>query len=89
MRPAPLSPSAAGQPQPAGCKLLRGCDTRCLRPAPLLPSAAQVNYNLLAVNCFMAVTGIYQLQRKVRHDLEQSGKEQPTATPAAAAAAGA
>ena len=51
--------------------------------SPLLP---QVNYNLLAVNCFMAVTGIYQLQRKIRHDLEQSGKEQPTATPAAAAA---
>jgi hypothetical protein len=45
----------------------------------------QVNYNLLAVNCFMAVTGIYQLQRKIRHDLEQSGKEQPTATPAATA----
>jgi hypothetical protein len=52
-----------------------------VKPLPL-----QVNYNLLAVNCFMAVTGIYQLQRKIRHDLEQSGKEQPTATPAAAAA---
>jgi hypothetical protein len=30
----------------------------------------QVNYNLLAVNAFMAVTGIYQLQRKIRHDME-------------------
>ena len=28
-----------------------------------------VNYNLLAVNAFMAVTGIYQLQRKIRHDM--------------------
>lgn len=30
----------------------------------------QVNYNLLAVNAFMAVTGIYQLQRKFRWDME-------------------
>jgi hypothetical protein len=30
-----------------------------------------VNYNLLAVNFFMAITGIYQLQRKVRHDMER------------------
>lgn len=29
-----------------------------------------VNYNLLAVNAFMAVTGIYQLQRKIRWDME-------------------
>lgn len=29
-----------------------------------------VNYNLLTVNIFMAMTGIYQLQRKVRHDME-------------------
>lgn len=29
-----------------------------------------INYNLLAVNAFMAVTGIYQLQRKIRHDME-------------------
>jgi hypothetical protein len=27
-----------------------------------------VNYNLLAVNFFMAVTGGYQLSRKLRHD---------------------
>ncbi len=30
-----------------------------------LPYAAQVNYNLLAVNFFMAFTGIYQLSRKI------------------------
>jgi hypothetical protein len=30
----------------------------------------QKNYNLLAVNAFMALTGIYQLQRKIRYDLE-------------------
>ena len=29
---------------------------------------AQVNYNLMAVNAFMAMTGLYQLQRKLRHD---------------------
>lgn len=29
-----------------------------------------VNYNLLAVNLFMAMTGIYQLQRKIRYDME-------------------
>jgi hypothetical protein len=40
-------------------------------PSPL-PSPAQVNYNLLAVNCFMAVTGIYQLQRKIRHNMDKS-----------------
>ena len=28
----------------------------------------QVNYNLLTVNAFMAVTGIYQLGRKLRLD---------------------
>ena len=28
----------------------------------------QVNYNLLAVNAFMATTGLYQLYRKVSHD---------------------
>ena len=30
-----------------------------------------VNYSLLTVNAFMAVTGLYQLQRKLRYDLEQ------------------
>ncbi|KAL4428355.1 hypothetical protein ABPG75_002444 [Micractinium tetrahymenae] len=34
------------------------------------------NYNLLAVNAFMAVTGLYQLQRKIRYDLEHSGSKQ-------------
>jgi hypothetical protein len=29
-----------------------------------------INYNLLAVNAFMAVTGLYQLSRKIRHDME-------------------
>lgn len=32
-------------------------------------SSAQVNYNLLSVNAFMAVTGAIQLFRKVSHDL--------------------
>jgi hypothetical protein len=40
-----------------------------------------VNYNLLAVNAFMALTGMYQLSRKVRHDMQQ-----PQLPPAAAAA---
>lgn len=31
----------------------------------LLCTALQVNYNLLAVNCFMAFTGFYQLSRKI------------------------
>ncbi|KAK2080745.1 Mitochondrial pyruvate carrier 4 [Prototheca wickerhamii] len=35
-----------------------------------------VNYNLLAVNAFMAMTGIYQLSRKIQHDMEI--KEQPS-----------
>ena len=39
-----------------------------------------VNYNLLAVNLFMAVTGLYQLSRKVRYDMEHKGGQ-----PAAAA----
>jgi len=34
-----------------------------------------VNYNLLAVNIFMAATGIYQLSRKVTYDMEH--KEAP------------
>ena len=37
---------------------------------------AQVNYNLLAVNAFMAVTGLYQLQRKIRWDMEQKEASQ-------------
>ncbi|GIL71319.1 hypothetical protein Vretimale_2830 [Volvox reticuliferus] len=35
-----------------------------------------VNYNLLAVNAFMAVTGAYQLFRKISYDMAQ-----PAATP--------
>lgn len=31
----------------------------------------QVNYNLLAVNVAMAITGIAQLTRKIRHDYGQ------------------
>jgi hypothetical protein len=31
-----------------------------------------VNYNLLAVNAFMAATGLYQLSRKVRSDSSKS-----------------
>ena len=30
--------------------------------------ALQVNYNLLAVNFFMAITGLYQLSRKASQD---------------------
>lgn len=30
-----------------------------------------VNYNLLTVNVFMAITGSYQLYRKYKHDQEQ------------------
>ncbi|KAG2433009.1 hypothetical protein HXX76_008736 [Chlamydomonas incerta] len=30
-----------------------------------------VNYNLLAVNAFMAVTGGYQLFRKITYDMQQ------------------
>ena len=50
---------------------------------PLAPSRPQVNYNLLAVNAFMAVTGIYQLSRKIRHDME---KKEPEAAAAATTA---
>ncbi|GBG00407.1 hypothetical protein Rsub_13131 [Raphidocelis subcapitata] len=32
-----------------------------------------VNYNLLAVNFFMAITGGYQLSRKLRHDYGGEG----------------
>jgi hypothetical protein len=35
-----------------------------------------VNYNLLAVNAFMAATGLYQLTRKLQHDMSAS-KVQP------------
>ncbi|GLI59282.1 hypothetical protein VaNZ11_001134 [Volvox africanus] len=35
-----------------------------------------VNYNLLAVNAFMAVTGAYQLFRKISYDMAQ-----PAVTP--------
>ena len=38
-----------------------------------------MNYNLLAVNAFMAVTGLYQLQRKIRWDMEQKEGSQAAA----------
>ena len=31
----------------------------------------QVNYNLMSVNAFMAMTGLYQLSRKIRQDYGQ------------------
>ena len=38
----------------------------------------QVNYNLLTVNVFMAITGLYQLSRKIRADYgEQLGLPPP------------
>jgi len=41
-----------------------------------------VNYNLLAVNACMAVTGLYQLSRKLRADYgEQLGLPPPAAEP--------
>lgn len=70
----------------------QGIWARSLRPwpcsAPKPHSLAhalppQVNYNLLAVNAFMAVTGLYQLQRKIRHDMEQGSSGQQEAQPAA------
>jgi hypothetical protein len=35
-----------------------------------------VNYNLMTVNAFMALTGLYQLQRKIRYDMEQKNKKE-------------
>lgn len=55
----------------------------------LHPSCLQKNYNLLAVNVFMALTGMYQLQRKIRWDLEhpKTAGEAEAAVPAAVKAA--
>lgn len=44
-----------------------------------MPASWQVNYNLMTVNIAMAATGLYQLYRKVSHDMEaktaaESGK---------------
>lgn len=51
---------------------------------PAVPPMLQKNYNLLAVNAFMAITGIYQLQRKIRWDMEhKEGKEAAAAQKAA------
>ena len=47
-------------------------------------TAVQVNYNLLAVNFFMAFTGIYQLSRKISAGSPDS--EIPASNPAATAA---
>ena len=35
-----------------------------------------INYNLMTVNAFMALTGLYQLQRKIRYDMEHSDKKE-------------
>jgi hypothetical protein len=47
------------------------------RPLPDSSAATgpglQVNYNLLLVNAFMAMTGLYQLSRKVNADFFQKG----------------
>lgn len=44
--------------------------------------AMQVNYNLLTVNVFMAITGIYQLSRKIKAEYgEQLGLTPPAALP--------
>eukprot|EP00878_Enallax_costatus_P002764 GHUV01002954.1.p2 GENE.GHUV01002954.1~~GHUV01002954.1.p2 ORF type:complete len:105 (+),score=18.33 GHUV01002954.1:310-624(+) len=34
-----------------------------------------INYNLMTVNAFMAVTGIYQLSRKWSYEMSKSKKE--------------
>ena len=46
------------------------CTTPCgSAPSPPTPKCwPQVNYNLMAVNAFMAMTGLYQLSRKIRQD---------------------
>lgn len=61
------SASLLHHPLPAPPSAPTTCLVCCCTHLPL----PQVNYNLLAVNAFMAVTGIYQLQRKVRHDMAQ------------------
>jgi mitochondrial pyruvate carrier 2 len=38
-----------------------------------------VNYNLMTVNAFMALTGLYQLQRKIRYDMEHPEVKQDKA----------
>eukprot|EP00897_Mesotaenium_endlicherianum_P007659 jgi/Mesen1/6921/ME000358S06246 len=40
------------------------------------------NYNLLAVNIFMAGTGMYQLSRKIRQDYFPDASQSPEAIPA-------
>ena len=32
---------------------------------------AQINYNLMTVNLFMGMTGLYQLYRVARHEMSQ------------------
>ena len=51
------------------------------------PRTHQVNYNLLAVNLFMACTGTYQLYRKISWDMQQGSAPPQQLTAAAAAAA--
>lgn len=46
--------------------------------SPMVALPWQVNYNLLTVNVFMAITGLYQLSRKIRADYgEQLGLPPP------------
>lgn len=49
-------------------------------------TSPQVNYNLLLVNAFMALTGTYQLSRKIMYDMEHKQGEDEQAPGAAAAA---
>lgn len=51
---------------------------------PFLNGDTQVNYNLLTVNVFMAITGIYQLSRKITAG--SSEPEVAASSPASSAA---
>jgi len=54
------------------------------RHNPYFIGYTQVNYNLLTVNVFMAITGIYQLSRKI--SAGSSEPEVAASSPAASAA---
>lgn len=51
--------------------ILRSSDSASFERA-LIGGIVQVNYNLMSVNFFMALTGLYQLSRKLRHDYGES-----------------
>lgn len=55
-----------------------------VHPNPYFIGDMQVNYNLLTVNVFMAITGIYQLSRKI--SAGSSEPEVAASSPAASAA---